>query len=152
MFDALLEELGSRTVALNSTAEAFELYRRRGFAPVGEIHQHQGVLLPPEQGAGRMRLRAADAAEFDLLARLDQDAVGRPRPGLLHKLMAEGCFAVLERNRAVRGFAVAAASDADTLSALSSQNAPRTRRRSSRRLRPSWPEASSEWTRRRTLA
>jgi GNAT superfamily N-acetyltransferase len=106
LFDALLDELGSRTVVLNSTAAGFELYRRRGFAPIGEVHQHQGELLPPEPRAGRAGLRTASAGELDVLARLDREAFGRPRRGLLSALMAVGRFTVLETDGAVRGFAV----------------------------------------------
>ena len=43
LMDALLASAHPRTVALNSTAEGIVLYRRRGFVPVGIIHQHQGI-------------------------------------------------------------------------------------------------------------
>jgi ribosomal protein S18 acetylase RimI-like enzyme len=106
LFDALLDELGSRTVVLNSTAAGFELYRRRGFAPIGEVHQHQGELLAPGQRARRAGLRTASAGELDVLAQLDQEAIGRPRGELFKGLMAAGRFMVLEADGAVRGFAV----------------------------------------------
>ena len=106
IFDALLDELGSRTVVLNATTDGFELYRRRGFVPVGEVHQHQGVLVGAAQGFRRADLRAAASGELDRLARIDEEAVGRPRRGLLDSLMAEGRFTVCETDGAVRGFAV----------------------------------------------
>src|SRR5579872_2608808 len=43
LIDALLASARPRTVMLNSTAEGMMLYRRRGFVPIGVIHQHQGI-------------------------------------------------------------------------------------------------------------
>jgi hypothetical protein len=93
-------------VVLNSTAEGFELYRRRGFVAVGEVHQHQGVLALPPQDSRPAHLRAGNPGDLDRLARLDEDALGRPRRELLGSLMAEGRFTVLETAGVVRGYAV----------------------------------------------
>jgi predicted GNAT family N-acyltransferase len=106
IFNALLDDLGSRTVLLNATAEGFELYRRRGFAPIGEVHQHQGVLVLPAPRSRSAALRAARPDELELLAQIDGQAAGRPRRALLESLAENGRFTVLEADGVVRGFAV----------------------------------------------
>lgn len=106
IFDALLEELGSRTVILNATAEGLELYRRRGFVPIGEVHQHQGLLAVPPEGGRSSGLRQASSSDLERLCQIDQAAVGRPRRRLLENLMLEGRFTVLETDGVVHGFAV----------------------------------------------
>ena len=41
LMDALLAAARPRIITLNSTAEGMALYQRRGFVPIGIIHQHQ---------------------------------------------------------------------------------------------------------------
>ena len=104
LFDVLLGEVGSRTVMLNSTEEGFELYRRRGFAVVGELHQHQGILNPGVASL-QPQIREAQETELERIVRLDEAASGRPRRELLEALAGEARFTVLEREGVLRGFA-----------------------------------------------
>lgn len=104
LFDALMEDAEGRAVLLNSTAEGLELYRRRGFAPVGEIHQHQGVLRPGPVSASR-DVRAARSTDLNRLLQLDEAASGRPRRELLEALAGEVRFAVLEQGGRLTGYA-----------------------------------------------
>ena len=43
LMDALLAAARPRIITLNSTAEGMALYQRRGFVPIGVIHQHHGI-------------------------------------------------------------------------------------------------------------
>jgi GNAT superfamily N-acetyltransferase len=104
LFDALMAETEGRAVLLNSTAEGFELYRRRGFVSVGEIHQHQGALRPGAGGPSQ-DLRPARAADLERLVQLDEAASGRPRRELIEALAAEARFTVLEQDGELTGYA-----------------------------------------------
>ena len=104
LFDAVMAETGGRTVMLNSTVEGFELYRRRGFMTVGEIHQHQGVLEPQDEGLVP-GIRQADAADLEAIVRLDEAAAGRPRGELLRALARDARFVVLEQGGELKGYA-----------------------------------------------
>ena len=104
LFDAVMAETGGRTVMLNSTAEGFELYRRRGFMTVGEIHQHQGVLQLQDQ-AQVAGIRPAKASDLDAIVRLDEAAADRPRGELLRALARDARFVVLEQAGELRGYA-----------------------------------------------
>lgn len=106
IFDGLLEDIGPRSVLLNSTAEGYELYRRRGFAPIGRIQQHQGRLAPFGSGAPRDDVRPARGHDWESIVQLDAAALDRPRGPLLERLAAAGRFTVIERGAMLRGFAV----------------------------------------------
>ena len=103
LFDALLQGAGSRTILLNSTQEGLELYRRRGFALVGELNQHQGV--PAIGGAVSETVRAAEAGELSQIIELDARAAGMDRSELLQSLARAGQLTVIEREGASRGYA-----------------------------------------------
>ena len=47
LVDALLAAAHPRTITLNSTAEGLALYERRGFARIGDVHQHQATMHLP---------------------------------------------------------------------------------------------------------
>ncbi|SFH83978.1 Predicted N-acyltransferase, GNAT family [Bradyrhizobium sp. Gha] len=105
LMDALLTSAYSRSIALNSTAEGIMLYRRRGFVPIGVIHQHQGI--PRERHEPPPGLvRAMTASDFVAIMRLDRDATGLERRQMLEKLLQNGDGYVLQRNGMVRGYAV----------------------------------------------
>lgn len=104
LFDALMLEVGDRAALLNSTPEGFELYRRRGFATVGEIHQHHGILGPGLGGPSR-DIRPAGPADMEPVAQLDEAASGRPRQALLGALAGEARFSVLEEAGRLTGYA-----------------------------------------------
>jgi ribosomal protein S18 acetylase RimI-like enzyme len=104
LFDALMAEIGGRAMLLNSTPEGFELYRRRGFMTVGEIHQHQGVLTLEDNRVAQ-NVRPARPSELEAIIRLDEAASGRPRGALLAALADEARLVVLEEAAELKGYA-----------------------------------------------
>jgi predicted GNAT family N-acyltransferase len=106
LMDALLASAHPRTIALNSTAEGSMLYRRRGFVPIGIIHQHQGI--PREcHGAPRSWLvRPMAASDFDAITLLDSEATGLERRPLLDRLVQSGDGYVLRHDGVARGYAI----------------------------------------------
>lgn len=106
LFDRLLAAAAPRSVMLNATAEGLPLYVRRGFVEVGTIHQHQGILLAQPFRVAGPAFRRARPADFSSIAKLDRDATGLSRPRLFERLWAEGEAVVVERDGAIRGFAI----------------------------------------------
>ncbi|RXH39156.1 GCN5 family acetyltransferase [Bradyrhizobium zhanjiangense] len=106
LMDALLTSARPRTIALNSTAEGAILYRRRGFVPIGVIHQHQGIPRgrhePPPSGL----VRPMAASDFEATMRLDREATGLERRQMLEKLLHSGDGYVLQRDGMARGYAI----------------------------------------------
>lgn len=106
LIDALLAAAYPRTIVLNSTAEGQALYQRRGFVPIGIIHQHQGIprerYEPPPSG----HVRAMAASDFEAITRLDRQAIGWERRLLLDRLVQSGDGYVLQRDGIARGYAI----------------------------------------------
>ncbi|MCK1735505.1 GNAT family N-acetyltransferase [Bradyrhizobium sp. 138] len=106
LMDALLASARPRTVMLNSTAEGIMLYRRRGFVPVGTIHQHHGI------PRGRLEIPPSDlvrpmaVSDFEAITRLDQEATGSERRRMLDRLLQSGDGYVLQRDGTPRGYAI----------------------------------------------
>ncbi|HEU0201244.1 MAG TPA: GNAT family N-acetyltransferase [Burkholderiaceae bacterium] len=97
LLTAILEKTGSRSVLLNATPEALALYRQLGFAPIGEVRQHQGVAghvpviaMPPGE-----RLRPIDQTDLAALAALDARATGMRRTAALAAVLEAGDGVVL---------------------------------------------------------
>ncbi|RXG98284.1 GNAT family N-acetyltransferase [Bradyrhizobium zhanjiangense] len=105
LMDALLTSARPRTIALNSTPEGMTLYRRRGFVPIGIIHQHHGIPRQ-SQGTPRSGLRPIAASEFEAIARLDRAATGLERRQLLNRLFDSGDGYVLVRDGLLCGYAI----------------------------------------------
>lgn len=107
LIDALLAAAYPRTIVLNSTAEGQALYQRRGFVPIGVIHQHQGIprerYEPPPSGL----VRAMAGSDFEAITRLDRQAAGWERRRLLDRLVQSGDGCVLQRDGTARGYAIA---------------------------------------------
>lgn len=108
LVQALLAELGERSVLLHATAEGRGLYERLGFVRTGEVRQHQGqaqsaplVALDPG-----WRLRPSDNADADVLIELDAAARGMPRAPLMRELLAVADTVVLDQEGERRGFAM----------------------------------------------
>lgn len=106
LMDALLASARPRTVMLNSTAEGIMLYRRRGFVPLGTIHQHHGIPrgrfeMPP---SGLIKPMAV--SDFEAITRLDQEATGLERRRMLDRLLQSGDGYVLQRGGTPRGYAI----------------------------------------------
>lgn len=106
LVDALLTSARPRSIALNSTAEGQALYQRRGFIPIGVIHQHQGIPRgrhePPPPGL----VRPMATSDFEVIIRLDRDATGLERRQMLEKLLQSGDGYVLQRDGMARGYAI----------------------------------------------
>lgn len=106
LMDALLTSARPRSIALNSTAEGQALYQRRGFIPIGVIHQHQGIprgrYEPPPPGL----VRPMAASDFEAIMRLDRDATGLERRRMLEKLLHSGDGYVLQRDGMAGGYAI----------------------------------------------
>ncbi|QQO18578.1 GNAT family N-acetyltransferase [Bradyrhizobium diazoefficiens] len=106
LMDALLTSARPRSIALNSTAEGQALYQRRGFIPIGVIHQHQGIPRgrhePPPLGL----VRPMAASDFEAIMRLDRDATGLERRRMLQKLLHSGDGYVLQRDGMAGGYAI----------------------------------------------
>jgi GNAT superfamily N-acetyltransferase len=105
LMDALLTSARPRAIALNSTAEGIMLYRRRGFLPIGVIHQHQGIPRAPHEPPPGL-VRPATASDFEAIMRLDRNATGLERRQMLEKLLQSGDGYVLPRDGMVRGYAI----------------------------------------------
>lgn len=110
LVDALLDSAGSRSIFLNSTAEALELYRRRGFVPTGVLEQHQGVFvsgggLPSAAEPIDSHIKSAADADLPEIIKLDEAALGMPRPELLKSIAAVGKLTVLTSRGCATGYA-----------------------------------------------
>ena len=106
LFDALLRAAHPRAITLNSTAEGLALYERRGFLPVGVIHQHQGVPTERHDTPPCGRVRAMTVSDFDAIARLDREATGWARRQMLQRLVEVGDGHVLLRDGVPRGYVI----------------------------------------------
>jgi GNAT superfamily N-acetyltransferase len=105
LMDALLASAHPRTIVLNSTAEGIMLYQRRGFIPIGVIHQHQGIPRECHEAPRSHLVRAMAASDFEAIARLDRQATGWERRPLLDRLVQSGDGYVLLRDGIPRGYA-----------------------------------------------
>jgi GNAT superfamily N-acetyltransferase len=106
LMDALLAAAHPRSITLNSTAEGFALYERRGFACVGVIHQYQGIPKQRHEAPPPSLVRAMAPSDLDAIARLDWEATGWARRQMLDRLAQVGDGYVLERDGEPRGYAI----------------------------------------------
>ncbi len=106
--DAMLQRLEDVTVILNATDEGLPLYSRLGFAPLGQVHQHQGVapIQPLVELRPGERVRPMGAADAGVLDALYSSATGMDRKAVLDALLADGSAVVLCREHVQTGFAV----------------------------------------------
>lgn len=105
LMDALLAAAHPRTIMLNSTAEGFALYERRGFVTVGTIKQHQGVPTRQHEAPPASLVRDMTDSDADAVARLDRQATGWTRPQTLRMLAQIAHGHVLLRDATPRGYA-----------------------------------------------
>ncbi len=108
MMEFLLDHVGTRDVLLHATPAGRGLYGRLGFATVGEIEQHQGVIrdLPVLKARTGDHLRPLKESDMGTLIEMDARGAGMPRGELLHRLFAQEKTIVLERKGQAAGFAV----------------------------------------------
>ncbi len=105
LFDALLTETQGRNVMLCSTKEGMPLYKRRGFAEVGTIVQHQAPFEVAVEGGDGIRL--ASASDIPAIQDFDRQATGLNRARLVAALAATGRVAIIERAGDVTGYSIA---------------------------------------------
>jgi predicted N-acetyltransferase YhbS len=108
VMDAVLSEIGDRSVLLNATDAGLPLYHKLGFQTVGEIYQQQGTtftapLIPLDKGE---RIRPVGASDETRIAAMDAAATGLERRELIRWLLANGHGIVLDREGEVTGFAL----------------------------------------------
>jgi GNAT superfamily N-acetyltransferase len=106
LMDALLAAAHPRTITLNSTAEGMALYERRGFARIGDVHQHQGIPNARHEAPPPSLVRAMAPSDIEAIARLDQEATGWARRQMLDRLVQVGDCHVLVRNGEPHGYAI----------------------------------------------
>ncbi|NOJ45362.1 GNAT family N-acetyltransferase [Bradyrhizobium sp. WSM 1744] len=106
LMDALLASAYPRTITLNSTAEGIMLYRRRGFVPIGVIHQHQGICEERQKAPPSSLVRAMAASDFEAIMRLDREATGLDRQRMLDRLVQSADGYVLQRDGIPSGYAI----------------------------------------------
>jgi GNAT superfamily N-acetyltransferase len=106
LMDALLAAAHPRTITLNSTAEGMALYERRGFARIGDVHQHQGIPNARHEAPPPSLVRAMAPSDIEAIARLDQEATGWARRQMLDRLVQVGDGHVLVHNGEPHGYAI----------------------------------------------
>jgi len=106
LMDALLAAARPRIVTLNSTAEGMALYERRGFVPIGLIHQHQGISSERHEAPPPWLVRAMAPSDFEAVTRLDRQATGWTRREMLNRLIEVGDGYVLLRDGVRCGYAI----------------------------------------------
>lgn len=108
LMEAVLAELGDRTVLLNATDEGVPLYRKLGFEPVGPVFQHQGAAfaVPMAELIPDERVRPLGAKDMPTLHALARRATGMDRDALLDALVPGAQGVVLTRGNEPVGFAL----------------------------------------------
>ena len=106
LMDTVLAAAGSRVIQLNSTAEGRVLYERRGFRPIGMIHQHHGIVAGFRDPLPIEGVRAAVPGDREAIGQLDREATGWSRDEMLGRLIEVSDVHVLERDGCVRGYVV----------------------------------------------
>ena len=106
LMDALLAAARPRIVTLNSTAEGMALYQRRGFVPIGIIHQHHGIPRERHEAPAPCFVRAMAPSDFGAIVGLDHEATGWTRREMLNRLIEVGDGYVLLRDGIPRGYAI----------------------------------------------
>jgi len=107
LMEAMIGQLGERTIVLNATEEGLPLYQKLGFVETGVIFQHQGIVqdAPLAELLPGDRVRPKGKADTDL-AKLYSAASGMDRQALFEALAANGRTVVLSRKDAPVGFAM----------------------------------------------
>ncbi|QGP81058.1 GNAT family N-acetyltransferase [Sphingobium sp. CAP-1] len=108
LMEAVLADLGDRTVLLNATDEGAPLYRKLGFEPIGPVFQHQGAAfaVPMAELIPDERVRPLGAKDMGVLRDLARRATGMDRDALLDALVPGAQGVVLTRSNEPVGFAL----------------------------------------------
>jgi GNAT superfamily N-acetyltransferase len=108
IMEAVLDQIGHRTVYLNTTEDGLPLYRKLGFVGVSEILQHQGAafmapLVPLDAGE---RIRPLGERDKTVATALFEAASGLPRAEVMSAVVRRGHGIVIDRAGEVTGFAI----------------------------------------------
>ena len=106
LMDALLAAARPRIITLNSTIEGMALYQRRGFVPIGVIHQHHGIPRERHEAPRPCFVRAMAPSDIGAIVGLDHEATGWTRGEMLNRLIEVGDGYVLLRDGIARGYAI----------------------------------------------
>lgn len=108
LMDAVLGDLGTRTVLLNATDEGAPLYRKLGFEPVGPVFQHQGAAfaVPMAELIPDERVRPLGLKDMPTLHALARRATGMDRDALIDALAPGAQGVALTRSNEPVGFAL----------------------------------------------
>lgn len=108
LMDAVLNELGDRTVLLNATDEGLPIYRELGFREIGAVFQHQGAAfaVPIAELIPEERVRPLGSKDMGTLHTLARKASGMNRDALLNSLVPGAQGIVLTRGNEPVGFAL----------------------------------------------
>ncbi|MEO8721975.1 MAG: GNAT family N-acetyltransferase [Sphingobium sp.] len=108
LMDAVIGDLGDRTIMLNATDEGQSLYRKLGFQLGGPIFQHQGAAFSVPMAAliRDERVRPLGAKDMDTLRSLARRATGMDRDALLNALVPGAQGIVLTRENEPVGFSL----------------------------------------------
>ncbi|WP_257554367.1 GNAT family N-acetyltransferase [Sphingobium sp. CFD-2] len=108
LMDAVLSDLGERTILLNATAEGKPLYAEMGFEAAGPVFQHQGAAfaVPIAELIPAERVRPLGAKDMPTLHDLARRATGMHRDALLNALVPGAQGVVLTRDNEPVGFSL----------------------------------------------
>ncbi|BBE34079.1 N-acetyltransferase [Sphingosinicella microcystinivorans] len=107
LMEAMIDQLGGRSISLSSTEAGVAFLTGLGFVETGRIYQHQGLVheVPlPELRPGE-RVRPKGRAD-GVLAELYSDSTGTDRHELFHALAANCRTVVKSREHEAVGFAM----------------------------------------------
>ncbi|MEM8812571.1 MAG: GNAT family N-acetyltransferase [Pseudomonadota bacterium] len=105
LVEALLEDTGTRSLALLSTEAGRNLYASLGFSPVDAVRQHQGCY--EDNSAEDSGVRDASAEDLHRIAELDRQAFGIDRSFVLTALSSVGETMILEGDGTLTGYGMA---------------------------------------------
>lgn len=107
LMEAMIAQLGDRSISLNATEPGVPLYQNLGFRETGRVYQHQGLVsdmpLPALKPGERIRPKGRADTE---LAELYSDSSGTDRHELFHALAANSRTVVNSRENEAVGFAM----------------------------------------------
>ncbi len=108
LMEAVLGDLGDRTVLLNATDEGAPLYRKLGFETIGPVFQHQGAAfaVPMAELIPDERVRPLGVKDMGTLRDMARRATGMDRDALLDALVPGAQGVVLTRSNEPVGFAL----------------------------------------------
>lgn len=107
LMEAMIEQLGDRTIVLNATEEGLPLYLKLGFIETGRIYQHQGPApdIPLAELRPGERVRPKGKAD-GALGELYGNASGMDRQQLFDALAGHSRTVVLSHDQHPVGFAM----------------------------------------------